>query len=105
MVVPVYAGDSQIGASTYSIGVWTEEYLVQYDTFGIPLKLSGTYTADWYCENIPDTVGMNYYIHSGQRWSWHSTRMPSGVYDPEIIMAEGYQLSTSADTKYCFVGI
>jgi hypothetical protein len=105
MIVPVRANDLQIGASTYSIGVWTEEYLPQYDSFGIPLKMDDTYTADWYCENIPDAVGMNYHIYSGQRWGWHSTRMPSGAYDPDIIMADGYQISTINTTKYTFIGI
>jgi hypothetical protein len=105
MIVPVQANGLQIGASTYSIGVWTEEYLPQYDSCGIPLKLSGTNSADWYCENTPDTVGMNYYLFSGQRWGWHSTRMPTGAYDPDIVMAEGYQISTTNTTKYTFIGI
>jgi hypothetical protein len=105
MILPVRANDLQIGASTYSLGVWTEEYLPQYDSFGIPLKMSATYTTDWYCENIPDSIGMNYYIYSGQRWGWHSTRMPAGAYDPNVLMAEGYQISTIGSTKYSFVGI
>jgi len=93
------------GAGTYSIGIWTEEYLSQYDTFGIPLKLSGNQTADWYCDNIPDTVGMNYYIVNEQRWGWHSERMPAGAYDPVIVMTEGYQISTSIATKFIFIGV
>ncbi len=92
------------GASTYSTGVWTEEYLDQYDTFGIPLKLSNCQTSDWYCDNIPDTVGINYYDVSAQRWSWHSTRMPEGAFDPLLVMTEGYQISTSDATKYTFIG-
>jgi parallel beta-helix repeat protein len=93
------------GASTYSIGIWTEEYLAQYDTFGIPLKLNLNQTADWYCDNIPDTVGINYYILSEQRWGWHSTRMPQGAFDTVLEMAEGYQISTSGSTKFTFIGI
>jgi parallel beta-helix repeat protein len=93
------------GASTYSIGVWTKEYLTGYDTIGIPLKLSTSYTANWYCDNIPDTVGINYFIYSGQRWGWHSTRMPGGAYDPILYMIEGYQISTSSTTKYTFIGV
>jgi len=93
------------GASTYSIGIWTEEYLAEYDTFGIPLKMDMDYIADWFCNNIPDTVGINYYIVSEQRWGWHSTRMPEGAYDPTLMMAEGYQISNSNSTNFIFIGI
>jgi len=93
------------GASTYSIGIWTEEYLSEYDTLGMPLKQSFVETTDWYCENIPDTVGINYYIYNQQRWSWHSTRMPVGAYDPILEMTEGYQISTSNATKFTFIGV
>jgi hypothetical protein len=92
------------GSSTYSIGIWTEEYLNQYDTIGIPLKLSVYHTADWYRDNIPNTVGINYYIHSEQRWSWHSTRMPEGAYEVMLEITEGYQISTSGPTKFTFIG-
>jgi hypothetical protein len=104
MVVPFNASGIR-GSSTYSIGIWTEEYLSQYDTFGIPLKLESNETADWYCDNIPDTVGINYYIYSQERWSWHSTRMPKGAFDPVLEMTKGYQISTSGPTKFTFIGI
>jgi outer membrane protein assembly factor BamB len=104
MVVPFNASGVR-GTSTYSIGIWTEEYLSQYDTIGIPLKLSMYHTADWYCDNIPDTVGINYYDIASQRWCWHSTRMPAGAFDPGLEMAEGYQISTSNVTKFTFIGI
>jgi parallel beta-helix repeat protein len=104
MVVPFNAVGVR-GASTYSIGIWTEEYLAQYDTFGIPLKLSNYETTDWYCDNIPDTVGINYFIYSQERWGWHSTRMPEGAFDPILEMTEGYQISTSGPTKFTFIGV
>jgi parallel beta-helix repeat protein len=93
------------GASMYSIGIWTEEYLAGYDTFGIPLKLNTYQSADWYCDIIPDTVGINYFIDNQQRWGWHSTRMPQGAYDPLLEMVEGYQISTFNATNYTFIGI
>jgi hypothetical protein len=93
------------GASTYSIGVWTEEYLSQYDSFGIPLKPSINQVADWYCDNIPYAVGINYFNITAQRWCWHSTMMSKGAYDPELVMSEGFQLSTSNTTKFTFIGI
>jgi hypothetical protein len=104
MVVPFNASGIR-GSSTYSVGVWTEEYLGQYDTFGIPLKLNSNQTADWYCDNIPDAVGINYYNISEQRWCWHSRRMPEEAYDPVLEMTEGYQISTSNGTKFTFIGI
>jgi hypothetical protein len=103
MVIP-YNKSGVRGASTYSIGIWTEEFLSEYDTFGIPLKLNYNETADWYCDNIPDTVGVNYFNEDNQRWYWHSKRMPGGAFDTEIVVGEGYQISTSNLTKYTFIG-
>jgi hypothetical protein len=91
--------------SSYSMGVWTGDYLGEYDTFALPLKLNIDNAADWYCDNIPNTVGMNYYIYPEQRWGWHATLMPPGAYDPDIIMAEGFQISTLTGTKYTFIGV
>jgi parallel beta-helix repeat protein len=93
------------GASTYGIGVWTEEYLSGYDTLGIPLKLNNNYTVDWFCDSIPYTVGINYFIFSLQEWAWHATRMPEAAYDPFLVMTEGYQISTSSPTKFTFIGV
>ena len=104
MIIPVNE-TGVVGASTYSIGIWTEEYLLGYDTFGIPLKLDTYQTADWYCDNIKNTVGINYFIYSQQRWSWHSTRMSEGAFDPVLEFGEGYQISTSNITKFTFIGI
>jgi hypothetical protein len=104
MVVP-FDGNGLRGSSTYTVGVWTEEYLAEYDTMGIPLKMESTKSADWYCENIPDAVGINYYIRSETRWGWHSTRMPEGAFDTDIVITEGYQISTNAVTGYTFIGI
>jgi hypothetical protein len=104
MVVPFNASGVK-GSSTYSIGIWTEVYLAQYDTFGIPLLLSDYQTTDWYCDNIPEAVGINYYVNNEQRWCWHSTRMPAGAFDPVLEMTEGYQISTFNATKFIFIGV
>ncbi|UCE73951.1 MAG: lamin tail domain-containing protein [Methanomassiliicoccales archaeon] len=104
MVVPFNVSGIR-GASTYSIGIITQGYLSQYDTFGIPLKISNYQRASWYCDNIHDIVGINYFIYSDQRWGWHTTRMPEGAYDPVLVMTEGYQLSTSQNTKFTFIGV
>jgi hypothetical protein len=104
MIVPINETGVE-GSSTYSIGIWIEEYLSEYDTLGIPLKLTSNQTADWYCDTIPDTIGINYYIHSQQRWGWHSTKMSEGAYDPVLKMTEGYQISTLKTTKHIFVGM
>jgi hypothetical protein len=105
MVVPLKSSTLRFGASTYSIGVWTAAFSGVYDSMGVPLKLSNVESADWYCDATPNSVGINYYIYSEQRWGWHTTRMPMDVYDTDIIMSEGYQISTSAVTKYTYIGI
>ena len=105
MVVPFISSTGERGISSYTLGVWTAGYLDQYDTFALPLKPSSNQTADWYCDNIPNTVGINYFMYTQQRWGWHSTRMPGGAFDPIMFMTEGYQISTSNSTKFTFIGI
>jgi hypothetical protein len=105
MIVPVNVSTGERGTSSYSIGVWTAGYNAGYDTIGLPLELSVVHSADWYCYNIPYTVGINYYINTEHRWGWHSTRMPRGAYDPVLVMGEGYQISTTGTTKFTFIGI
>jgi hypothetical protein len=104
MVVPFNTSGVR-GSSTYTIGIWTEEYSSGYDTFGIPLKIIINHTADWYCDNIPRTVGINYFILDLQEWGWHPTRMSKGAFDPILVMSDGYQISTSSSTKFIFIGI
>jgi uncharacterized protein YegL len=103
MIVPE-SNSSEIGAASYSIGVVTQEYSGQYDTVGIPLIPDVSYSADWYCDNVNSAVGINYFIHTDIRWGWHSTVMPEGAFDPQLLITEGYQISTSSDTKLSFVG-
>ncbi|UCE39250.1 MAG: PKD domain-containing protein [Thermoplasmata archaeon] len=104
MVVPFNALGIK-GASTYSIGIWAEEYSDGYDTMGIPLKMDNNHMADWYCINIPECEGINYFNISKQRWYWHSTVMPEGAFDTVLEMTEGYQISTSDTTKFTFIGM
>jgi PKD repeat protein len=92
------------GSGTYSVGVWTEEYKCGYDTLGIPLKIGYKRSADWYCENIPEVVGINYFDYGLQLWMWHSYRMPEGAFDPQIEMTVGYQISTRSNTRFTFIG-
>jgi uncharacterized protein YegL len=103
IVVPLNGTNAE-GASTYSIGVWTEDYLSQYDTMGIPLVLDTFETADWYCEQINNVVGINYYMNSVVGWTWHSRIMPAGAFDPVLVMTEGYQISTTGATRFIFIG-
>jgi uncharacterized protein YegL len=103
MVIPVNENNVK-GASTYSIGVWTKNYLKEYDTIGIPLILDSYPTLDWYCDNMDDVIGINYYINAELRWGWHKTEMPQGAYDPVLDITYGYQLSTNSANKYTFIG-
>jgi hypothetical protein len=105
MILTINSSTLKRGSSSYSIGIWTEIYLSQYDTFGIPLKPVINHTADWYCNNILETVGINYYNVSAQQWRWHSTRMTEGAFDPVMEMTYGYQISTTSPTKFTFIGV
>ncbi len=106
MVVAVSEPTFHIGFNgTYSIGVWTENYDMGYDTLGLPLKSNSTHPIDWFCDAIPNVVGMNYYNLLEKRLIWHKTLMSQGAYDTNVVMAEGYQISTTANTKYSFIGI
>lgn len=104
IIVPVNTSTGKRGTSTYSIGIWTAGFLDQYDTFALPLMTIPARNADWFCEHIDNTVGINYFITSEHRWGWHSTRMPEGAYDPVLVTAEGYQISTTSATQFTFVG-
>jgi uncharacterized protein YegL len=105
MIVPVNASTGEIGASSYSVGVWCAVYDGGYDTLALPLKLEVINSADWYCDNIQDSVGINYFAYGNQRWSWHRNNMAEGVYDSSIMMSRGYQISTSAETRFIFSGV
>jgi fibronectin type 3 domain-containing protein len=50
--------------TTYAIGVWIGNYPAGYTTFGLPLRTidSATKTIDEYCDDIPNTVGINCHI-------------------------------------------
>ncbi|UCE37960.1 MAG: VCBS repeat-containing protein [Thermoplasmata archaeon] len=91
--------------STYSIGIWFCEFSKGYESLGLPLEPLVVKNVDSYCDDIPNMVGMNYYLYSESRWGWHSTRMPKGAYDPFVVMSEGYQLSTEDDARFAFIGI
>jgi hypothetical protein len=91
--------------STYSIGVVDITWNAGYDTFGLPVKPFSTNSLDWFCDEIVDTWGMNYYNVPQQRWMWHKTIMPKGAFDPDANLAEGYQISTLTNTKYTFCGV
>jgi hypothetical protein len=104
LIPSLVAGDW--GSSSYSIGVWTADYSAGYDTIGIPVKLlTPPQTADWYCDEIDNAVGINYFGYTEQRWLWHSERMPANAFDTTLEMAYGYQVSTASDTKYSFIGV
>jgi hypothetical protein len=104
MIIPMNQSTGEKGSSSYSIGIHTMEFF-QYDSFALPLKPADLYTADWFCDNIDDAVGINYFNTSFQIWFWHSTLMPQGAFDVLLEFGLGYQISTSFATRFHFVGI
>jgi hypothetical protein len=105
MIVPINSSTGEWGSGSYSVGVWTSANILGYDTFGFPLKIKNSFTADWYCDEIQNSVGINYFNITFQRWNWHATSMPEGAFDPQIEFTLGYQISVSSSTKYSFIGI
>ncbi|UCE38722.1 MAG: hypothetical protein JSW00_05700, partial [Thermoplasmata archaeon] len=106
MIVPLNTTMDE-GSSTYSIGIYFASYDAGYDTIAIPLNITqytGVRTMDWWCDSISDSVGMNYFNEVTQRWYWHSKVMPEGAFDTYLVMTEGYQISTVADTRFTYIG-
>ncbi len=92
--------------TTYAIGVWIENYPTGYHAFGLPIMTFdfNTKTVDEYCDDIQNTVGINFYDESENRWIWHRYNMPTGVYDDIMRYTYGYQISTSTSMEYYFIG-
>jgi hypothetical protein len=105
MVVPVNTTTQEIGTSSYSTGVVTLGFDSGYDTLGLPVKQESVYFVDWYCDNIPNALGINYHLYCEQRWIWHKKIMPSGAYDTLISMSKGYQISTTGPAEFSFIGV
>ena len=102
MVVPIYEGGKE-GSSTYSIGVFAMEYQSGSDTFALPLEPEEVHSLDWYCDNIPNVVGIVHLMKG--YWRLHAREMPEGVYDAEAGQGEGYQISFyGGTTSYTFIG-
>lgn len=102
IVIPM---DSQgdLGSSTYSVGVFTMEYQSGSDSFALPLKVEEARSLDWYCDNIPNIVGMAYV--ASNVWKFHAREMPEGVYDIEVLHGEGYQISfDGGSSSFTFIG-
>lgn len=96
--------DSEMGGSTYSVGVHTVVYSGGSGTFALPLKPEETHSLDWYCDEIPNIVGMAYMIF--EVWKFHARQMPLGVFDQVVQTSVGYQISISSSQsgKFTFIG-
>lgn len=94
----------RFGSSTYSVGVVTVGYLPGIRSFGLPLKPIEIHTADWFCQNIPDIIGIAHMMSN--LWVFHATTMPEGVYDTQVSLGGGYQISVqTGSAKHSFVGL
>lgn len=103
MVIPLDSAGG-MGSSTYSVGVFTIIYQAGSGTFALPLKPAGFDSLDWFCDNIPNVVGMAYMVF--EMWKFHAGEMPSGVYDSVVQVSEGFQISMSGivSGRFTFVG-
>jgi hypothetical protein len=103
MVVPKNSSTSEIGSSTYSVGVITTEFNGN-EMFGLPLKpLWGDRSADWYVDQIPNALGI-VYLDEGL-WKAHFKEFPENVYDVIIECGKGYELTTNVTSRYSFIGL
>ncbi|MCK4443518.1 MAG: hypothetical protein KAW09_03175, partial [Thermoplasmata archaeon] len=101
-VIPVDA-DGFWGSSTYSVGVVTVEYEQGSDTFALPLKVIEARSLDWYCDAVPNVVGMAYMIQ--EVWKFHALEMPGGIYDSQVSDGEGYQVSSEGgEVRFTSIG-
>lgn len=102
MVMPV-SPLGAFGSSTYSVGVITIGYQAGLDTFALPLKPTQNHSLDWYCDIIPNMMGMAYLTF--EVWRFHAKEMPQGVYDIDVLQGEGYQISfESTAVRFTFTG-
>ena len=102
MIVPVDFHGSW-SSSTYSVGVSTLDYQSGSDTFALPFKPVEPHSLDWYCDNIPNAVGIIHLMKG--YWRLHAREMPEGVYDADSCQGEGYQISfDGGTTSYTFIG-
>jgi hypothetical protein len=83
--------------------VFTTVYRTGSDTFALPLKPEIFNSLDWYCDNIPDVVGIIHMV--SEMWKFHAREMPEGIYDANALQGEGYQISIDGvAATYTFVG-
>jgi hypothetical protein len=102
MVVPLDDEGREV-SSTYSTGFYVTEYHSGMGSFALPLKREEVHSLDWYCDEIPNVVGMAYMIF--EVWKFHARQMPEGVYDVEFLQSEGYQISIDGSaTRFTFIG-
>jgi parallel beta-helix repeat protein len=103
MIIPYDPVQGSKGSSTYSVGVVTAEFNGN-EMFGLPLKpLWGDKSADWYIEQIPNSLGI-VYLDEGI-WKGHFKEFPEGVYDTIIEYGRGYEITTFATSTYSFIGL
>jgi hypothetical protein len=101
IIIP-YSSLNGSGSSTYSVGVWTRTFQ-GHETFGLPLRPAIVQSVDWYSEAIPNVLGMDFFGNG--YWVGHTPAMPAGVYDTDVVMGVGYQITVSPGSgRYSFVG-
>jgi hypothetical protein len=101
MVVP-YSFVGGEGASTYSIGIITEEYNGN-EMIGLPLKpVWGDKSADWYADQIPNCLGL-VFLEDGI-WKAHFKEFPEEVYDTIVEFGRGYEVSVYSTSRFSYIG-
>ena len=84
------------GSSSYSKGLIKKEFNRGISSFALELAPHEQHTLDWYSDRIDAIEGMAYVSES--TWKFHADKMPSGVYDTVVEMANGYKISVRVET-------
>jgi hypothetical protein len=102
MIVPYNPGITELGSSTYSVGIIKSTYDGN-EMFGLPVKPQwGDRYADWYVDQIPNCLGI-VFLENGV-WKAHFKEFPEGVYDTILETGKSYELTVYAQSSYIFVG-
>jgi beta propeller repeat protein/parallel beta-helix repeat protein len=103
-IVRAFDSNNTSSITTNTVGKFTKEFKKGSAGFALPLEPFETHTLDWYCNDIPNTAGLSYFIKGV--WKFHACEMPEGVYDTEVVFGEGYQISREDPTiYYTFTGL
>ena len=86
------------------IGKHTYSFTVGWNSFALVLDPLTPYTADSLCDAIQYCDGVSWFNTISQEWIFHAKTMPGGVFDCDIELGTGYQISVTQATRWTLIG-